>query len=141
MGGFERMDLIADARQVPGKSSLDLRRTAEGSAAGRSALTVADAEAYGSRWLISLEADMRKGLSAGNSEALASWKKISEALAFFEQHKAWRAYEPVAKLGILSDFAGPNEYLGNEVLNLCNRRICLIGCWINPRLTRRRFEA
>jgi hypothetical protein len=61
-------------------------------------------------------------LSAGNSEALASWKKISEALAFFEQHKVWRAYEPVATLGILSDFAGPNEYLATEVLNLCYRR-------------------
>jgi hypothetical protein len=86
------------------------------------ALAVADAAAYGSRWLISLEAEMRRGLSDGNSEALASWKKISEALTFFEQHKAWRAYEPVAKLGILSDFAGPNEDLGSEVLNLCNRR-------------------
>lgn len=85
-------------------------------------LAVADAAVYGSRWLISLDADLRKGLSAANAEALSTWKNISEAVQFFERNKTWRSYDTVAKLGVLSDFAGPNEFLAGEVLNLCNRR-------------------
>ncbi len=85
-------------------------------------LAVADAAVYGSRWLISLDDELRKGLSAGNSEAQATWKNISGAVQFFERQKAWRGYQTVAKFGVLSDFAGPNEYLAGEVLNLCNRR-------------------
>ncbi len=85
-------------------------------------LAVADAAVYGSRWVISLDPDMRKGLADGNSEALANWKKLSDTVRFFEAKKAWRNYQTVAKLGVLSDFAGPNEFLAGEVLNLCNRR-------------------
>src|SRR3954471_11299636 len=85
-------------------------------------LAVADAAVYGSRWLISLDADLRHGCAAGNSEALLTWRKIGDATRFFEEHKAWRSLQPVAKLGVLSDFAGPNEALAGEVLNLCNRR-------------------
>jgi hypothetical protein len=85
-------------------------------------LAVADAAVYGSRWLISLDADLRQGCAAGNSEALLTWRKIGDAARFFEDHKAWRSSQPVAKLGVLSDFAGPNEALAGEVLNLCNRR-------------------
>ncbi|MEO8129785.1 MAG: hypothetical protein ABJF23_28565 [Bryobacteraceae bacterium] len=85
-------------------------------------LAVADAAVYGSRWIISLDADLRKGLAGGNGEALSTWKSIAEATLFFENNKQWRGYHTVAKLGVLSDFAGANEYLAGEVLNLCNRR-------------------
>ena len=85
-------------------------------------LAVADAAVYGSRWLISLDSDLRQGCAAGNSEALLTWRKIGDATRFFEERKAWRSLQPVAKLGVLSDFAGPNEALAGEVLNLCNRR-------------------
>src|SRR4051794_4881629 len=86
------------------------------------ALAVADAAVYGSQWVISLDDAMRKGLTAGNAEALAAWKNISDTVTFFEEKKAWSTYQPVAKLGVLSDFAGPNEALAGEVMNLCNRR-------------------
>jgi len=85
-------------------------------------LAVADAAVYGARWMISLDADLRKGLAAGNAEALSTWKGIAEATRFFENKKQWRGYHTVAKFGVLSDFAGANEYLAGEVLNLCNRR-------------------
>ncbi len=72
-------------------------------------LAVADAEAYGGRWVIS-------------PGALDAFQRIARALAFFERHREWRTWQPVALLGVVSDFSGPNEYAGGEALNLLARR-------------------
>ena len=41
--------------------------------------------------------------------------------SFFEQRRAWTAFEPLGVVGVVSDFAGDNEYMGGELLNLVAR--------------------
>jgi hypothetical protein len=86
------------------------------------ALAVADSRAYGSRWIISLDDELRAALPKGNSQAKSVWEKLCEAAAFFEEHKEWQAFKSQGILAIVSDFRGDNAYLSGEVLNLLNRR-------------------
>ena len=83
---------------------------------------MAEASAYGGRWVISLDDNFRKGLDARSDAAMAAWKKMVAALEFSEKHKEWWNWKPVAALGVISDFAGENEFLGGEFLNLASRR-------------------
>src|ERR1039458_8867780 len=83
---------------------------------------IADTGAWGGRWVVSLDSDLQGGLARGDSKALASWKAIAAAVAFFEQRRAWSAFEPLGVVGVISDFAGPNETTGQEILNLLGRR-------------------
>lgn len=69
---------------------------------------VADAAAFGGRWIA--------------SAPQAEWPKVTKAAAFFEAHGEWESMEPAGVLAIISDFAGPNEFLSGEVLNLLARR-------------------
>ena len=87
------------------------------------ALAVADSEAYGGRWIVSLDPHTRKGLLANAADARETWQTIGKATRFFREHEAaWAGLETLAKLGILSDFENENEFLGTEVLNLAARR-------------------
>ncbi len=54
-------------------------------------LAVADAEAYGARWVVALDERLRAGLPAGNQEALGTWKRIAAALEFFKARRQWHA--------------------------------------------------
>ena len=83
---------------------------------------IADSGAWGGKWVVSLDSDLRGGLARGDSKALESWKAISAAVAFFEQRRAWNALEPLGVVGVVSDFAGPNETTSQEILNLMGRR-------------------
>jgi len=85
-------------------------------------LAIADAAAYGGRWVVSLDDRLSEGLAARASSANATWQRIVAALAFFEAHRVWRTFTPEGALAVLSDFAGPNEFLATEVLNLLPRR-------------------
>lgn len=83
---------------------------------------IADSAACGGRWVVSLDSRLREELAAGKLAALATWRSITRTLAFFETHKNWRTWQPMGVLGVLSDFAGPNEFLSMEALNLLSRR-------------------
>jgi len=83
---------------------------------------IADTGAWGGRWVVSLDSDLRAGLVRGDSKARASWKSMARALAFFEQRRAWNALEPLGVVGVVSNFEGPNETTGGEILNLLGRR-------------------
>ena len=83
---------------------------------------IADAGAWNGRWVVSLDSSLRDGLAGGDSKALASWKAIGAAVQFFEQRREWSALEPLGAVGVISDFAGPNETTGQEILNLMGRR-------------------
>ncbi len=86
-------------------------------------VAVADAAAWGSRWVVALEPATQAGLVRQSSEAKEIWSTLVKALRFFEAHKAWQSGAAVlARLGVLSDFEGENEYLAQEVLNLSARR-------------------
>lgn len=85
-------------------------------------LAVADSAAFGARWIVTLDPKLRAGLLAREARALETWKAIASTTAFFEARRAWRAYSPAGVLGVISDFTGPNEDMGTEILNLTARR-------------------
>jgi len=84
-------------------------------------IAIADSGAYGGRWIVSLDNQLAAGLAAGRSESLDTWKAIASAAVFFAAHQAWAEYAPVAVAGVVSDFAGQNEFFGRELLNLLGR--------------------
>jgi hypothetical protein len=83
---------------------------------------IADTAIFGGRVLLALDRDLRAGLSKRSDKALESWREIANALAFFETHRDWASYVPVGQLGVVSDYAGANEFLSFEVLNLLARQ-------------------
>lgn len=84
-------------------------------------IAIADSAAYGGRWIVTLDAPLAQGLAAGNAASLATWKKAIAAAGFFAAHKAWQDYIPRAVVGVVSDFAGNNEFFSHELLNLLGR--------------------
>jgi hypothetical protein len=88
-------------------------------------VAMADSTAHGGRWVIALDAHLAdglaNGLAAARPEAADIWKCIAATAGFFAAHKAWNGYQPAAVAGLISDFAGPNEFLGQEMLNLLAR--------------------
>lgn len=84
-------------------------------------IAIADCEAHGGRWLISLDGGLSRGLSAGNSAALETWKTLLDTLSFFRSRQSPGDLASIAALGVLSDFSGDNEFLGEEFLNLIAR--------------------
>jgi hypothetical protein len=85
-------------------------------------LAIADSRVYGSRWVVSLENQMRIALLKKDQTAMKSWKRICETLSFFESHAEWNAYEPMGVLGVVSDFKGRDRYTSQQLLNLLDRR-------------------
>jgi hypothetical protein len=83
---------------------------------------VADTGAAGAQWAVSLGLKIRAGLANNSPEAVRTWNQISGALAFFAKHRDWALSRPKAALGVVSDFAGNNQMLGEETLNLLARR-------------------
>jgi len=84
-------------------------------------LTVADAEAYGGHWVISLDDQMRAGLAAKSAQTAADWKKITDAVAFFGQDKTVRTYERMGRLAVMSNFSEPDRAFGEDTLNMFPR--------------------
>ena len=82
---------------------------------------IADAAAHGGRWVISLDAQLAAGIADRKPDALAIWKEIAGAAGFFSMRKQWPTYLPEAVVGVVSDFAGDNEFMGQELLNLIGR--------------------
>jgi hypothetical protein len=89
--------------------------------AGAYLVAIADSGAYGGRWVIALDEQLVSGLPAQRSEALTTWRTIATAAAFFAERKAWAGYTPMAVVGVVSDFSGPNEFFSQELLNLLAR--------------------
>ena len=86
------------------------------------ALAIADACAYGSRWMISLDARLRHGLTQKDSRAAKVWEQITSSLKFFEANQRWSRFVPQGFLALTSDFRGDNEFMATEVMNLLSRR-------------------
>ena len=77
-------------------------------------IALADAAMYGARWPVPVGDELRSNP--------ADWKRICDAVQFFEARRNTN-FRPVARLGVVSTFSGPNEDLANEVLNLASRRL------------------
>src|SRR5688572_22628169 len=85
-------------------------------------LMMADAEAFGTPWVVSLDESLSKKVADGESAAVESWKALTAAFRFFADHRQWSTYETIASTGVISDFAGGNRFLSHELLNLAARR-------------------
>ncbi|MGQ9635195.1 MAG: hypothetical protein ACUVXB_13235 [Bryobacteraceae bacterium] len=85
-------------------------------------LAVADAAAYGGRWVIWLDRELRKGLTHKSGTALDVWQGIVQTLRFFERQSRPQDLRPAATVGVVSDFTGANEFLSHEILNLMMRK-------------------
>jgi hypothetical protein len=88
-------------------------------------MAMADAAAHGGRWVISLDAQLAAQLAAGlvdgQADALKTWQEIAGTAAFFAKRRPWAEYLPEAVVGVISGFAGEDEFMGQELLNLIGR--------------------
>jgi hypothetical protein len=83
---------------------------------------IADSEVGGGRWMASLDAGLRLGLAEGRRDARETWASLARGLSFFGTHASWAALRPVGQIGVVSDYAGTNEFLSFELVNLLARR-------------------
>ncbi len=83
---------------------------------------IADSAAAGARWMVILDDKRQEGVATGDPEALRTWDAIIAALRFFQTHRSWNAWPRSGPVGVMSDFAGNNEFMGQEFLNLAARR-------------------
>jgi hypothetical protein len=83
---------------------------------------VAEAGTYGARWVITLDEPFAQGLEKRSEKALGIWQQMMSVLKYYESHAEWRAWEPVAALAVISNFAGETELMAVEFLNLAPRR-------------------
>jgi hypothetical protein len=95
---------------------------------------VADAAAYGGQWIVTLEDDLAAGLADGKEGAISTWKTTTDACGFFARHREWDGWEPAALVGVISDFAGDNEFFGKELLNLLARAGVHFEIWPKDRV-------
>jgi hypothetical protein len=86
------------------------------------ARAVAEACAYGARWIVTLDARFRAELENRGEAGLREWNRVVSALNFFERHSEWRSWGPVAALAVVSDFEGDNKLMAEEFLVLAPRR-------------------
>jgi hypothetical protein len=84
-------------------------------------LAVADPASYGAKWVVSLDDSLRADLTARKQPAVDAWKKIADTLAFFEQHKQARTYQPAGVLAVMSNFAKPDWEAARDALNCLPR--------------------
>jgi hypothetical protein len=85
-------------------------------------LAWAEAAAFGARRPVWLAPQFAAALAGGNPASAEEWKRLRAAVAWFEQRRDWWKLEAVAPLLVVSRFAGAEEYLAGEVLNLGARR-------------------
>jgi hypothetical protein len=83
---------------------------------------IAEAAAYGARWVITLDAHFAQGLGRRDERALRAWRQMMRTLELFERRREWRAWQPFAALALVSSFEGENRLLAEEFLNLAPRR-------------------
>ena len=113
--------LIAGALAPDKNVWIEFDAPAAGQPAEAYMLAVADPASYGARWVISLDDAMRVDLTAKKQPAVDTWNKVTGTVAFFEQHKEARKYQPAGLLAVVSNFGGPNWFPGEEAVNLFPR--------------------
>lgn len=85
-------------------------------------LAACEAAAYGAQRPIWLAPELAAALAKGEPKAVEQWQRLMKTVRWLEEHRAWRDWPVLARLAVVSDFSGPNEYNAGEVLNLSARR-------------------
>jgi hypothetical protein len=83
---------------------------------------VAEAGAYGARWVITLDEAFARAVSSRNDRALGVWRQMMGVLKLFESRQEWRAWQPVAGLAVVSSFQGELDLVAEEFVKLAPRR-------------------
>jgi hypothetical protein len=83
---------------------------------------IAEAEAYGARWVLALDAQFAAGVNRKNDRALGAWRQMMSTLELYARRREWRDWPPVAALGVVSGFDGGAQLLAEEFLSLAPRR-------------------
>ena len=83
---------------------------------------VAEAGAYGARWVITLDEAFAQAVSSRNDRALGVWRQMMGVLNLFESRQEWRAWQPVAGLAVVSSFQGELDLVAEEFVKLAPRR-------------------
>jgi len=83
---------------------------------------IAEAGAYGARWVVSLDGRFAEAVSRKNDRALGVWRQMMGVLGLFERRREWRAWQPVAALAVVSSFQGDARLMAEEFLSLAPRR-------------------
>ena len=83
---------------------------------------IADAAAGGSRWILSLNDDLRNGLRHQQADALGTWRRIVVYLRFQQEHTSWIEYPPLADYGFIQDSAGNERIKSDSNLILAVRQ-------------------
>ena len=83
---------------------------------------IAEAGAYGARWVIALDPQFAQAVAGKNDRAIGVWRQMIEVLRLFESRREWRAWQPVAALAVVSSFQGDDRLLAEEFLSLAPRR-------------------
>ncbi len=85
-------------------------------------LALMEAWSYGARRPVWLAPQHAAEAIQGAGEGAAIWRLIRDLLLWQQNRQAWRQYEPVSSLLVVSDFSGPNQFMAGEVLNLAARQ-------------------
>ena len=64
---------------------------------------IADAQASGARWVISLDSDLAAKLAKRDADAIRDWQRIGQLTAHFERHPEWRHMNEYGKLALVQD--------------------------------------
>jgi len=101
----------------------------------------ADSASHGGRWIIDLDLPLAKSLLAPDAGSLAIWKRLTATAEFFAAHETWRDYSAVGVAGVISDFAGENEFFSRELLNLMGRAGLHYRILLKDRVSTASFES
>lgn len=104
-------------------------------------LAIAEPAAFGGQWVVNIDKGYASKLADGDAATVARWRKLMDTLKFFEAHRNWRAMDIRSNLAVVSDFAGPNEFLSREFLNLASRRNVGYHVWLKATAPRANFSA
>jgi hypothetical protein len=86
-------------------------------AAERYIQAIGDAAMVGARWLISVDGEFMRKLLAGEKNTVEGWRHVGKVLAYYEEHKDWRAAQPYARLALVED-AGSGALLSGGILDM-----------------------
>ena len=93
---------------------VDAKPQASRSSAEDYVLAFADVAAHGGRWIVALDDHLAEGIAAKRADALETWKRITQAAAFFGPDDR---FIDDAVIGVLASLAGPKVGFTDEVLN------------------------
>jgi hypothetical protein len=103
-------------------------------AADRYIQAIGDAAMTGAHWVMALDSDFQKRLLAGDAHALNDWKRINQALAFYEQHEDWSTAQAYGKLALIED-EPTGALLSGGVLDMIAVKHTPVRPIPNPRLS------